>query len=173
MTSPFPLGLDSPGPRLASTLQDGSPLRLTFILGEHLTRGHARYARRDVTGDGVPETWCNLYAQDVAEALGVPLPRNTRANDLCDWLAAQSAVPGNGWETASAHVAQAMADAGGLALACWKNPTPGAPGHIAIVTPRLDPDEPVHIAQAGRVNFLRAPLQAGFGALPVVYYVHP
>ena len=82
MSHLFPLGLESPGQRLRSSESDRSPVRLMAIIAEHHHRGSARYAARDVTGDGRPESWCNVFAQDVAEAMGAPLPRNTRANEL-------------------------------------------------------------------------------------------
>lgn len=143
------------------------------IVAEHLHRGHARYSPRDVTGDGHPETWCNLLAQDVCEAMGVELPRNMRANDLHAWLGKQSFRSDQqvGWERSDAHTGMAMADQGCMALASWANPT-GGPGHIAIFVPSLG--EPgVWCAQAGRINFTRELLQRGFGAVAPDVFCHP
>lgn len=175
--NPFPLGLDSPGKRLSSTRDSRDPTRLMAIIAEHHLRGHARYTPRDVTGDGVNETWCNLFVQDVSEAMSVMVPRQMRANQLVQWLA-QDAAPFD-WECLSletqsdedaAHVAQAMADQGQLALAGWVNPA--GPGHLAVVVPSLG--EPgVWIAQAGRTNFTRAPLAQGFGGRIVTFFGHP
>ena len=178
--TPFPLGLDSPGKRLTSTRENRDPARLYAIIAEHHFRGFARYARRDVTGDGQPETFCNLFAQDVAEAMSVLLPRNTRANQIIAWLEEQAAEPSiTGWEHVDEHTAQAMADQGQLVLVGWVNPT-GGPGHIAVVVPSLaghqfgtPESDDVFIAQAGTTNFTRGLLESGFGSRAVSFFGHP
>jgi len=169
----FPLGLASPGARLGSTLQNRSATRLMAIVAEHLHRGHARYTPRDVTGDGIDETWCNLFAQDVAEAMGVQLPRNTRANDLHAWLAGPATHSAwSAWEKSDAHTGMAMAEQGCLAVAAWANPIAARSGHISVLVPSLG--EPgVWSAQAGRVLFTRELLQRGFGAVAPDIFVHP
>lgn len=176
--TPFPLGLDSPGKRLSSTRENRSGTRLMAIVAEHHLRGFARYTPRDVTGDGINETWCNLFAQDVAEAMGVMVPRQMRANQLVQWLANDAASfdweclqrDGTMSDDEAAHVAQAMADEGQLVLVGWVNPA--GPGHIAVVVPSLG--EPgLWIAQAGRTSFTRAPLAQGFGGRVVSYFGHP
>lgn len=170
--SPFPLGLDPPGARVTtSTAADRDPCRLLAIIAEHHCRGAARYRRRDVTGDGAPETWCNVFAQDVAEAMGVLLPRHARANGLVEWLASPAARE-LGWEEVpTAHVARAQADAGQLALVAWHSRGAGS-GHIAVAVPSLG--EPgLWIAQAGLVNFTRGSLASGFGSRAVSYFTHP
>lgn len=187
--TPFPLGLDSPGKRLTSTRENRDGQRLLSIVSEHLFRGSfghvvdgrpvGRYTRRDVTGDGVDETWCNVLVQDVCEAMSVNIPRRMRANELVKWLASPSAAAFD-WEVLDAsvdeafdvdHVAQRMADEGQLVVAGWVNPT-GGPGHVAIVIPSLD-ESGVWIAQAGSTNFTRGTLQAGFGGRAVHFFAHP
>ena len=166
--TPFPVGLSSPGKRLSSTRENRDAVRLMAIIAEHHLRGFARYTPRDVTGDGINETWCNLFAQDVCEAMGVMLPRNTRANDLVRWLELDSKQWD--WEAVPAHVAQRMADEGQLALVVWHNPA--GPGHIAVLVPSLgEPD--YFCAQAGRVNFTRGTVSQGFGCRVVSYFAHP
>lgn len=170
MTTIFPLGLESPGQRLRSTPQDRSPERLMAIIAEHHHRGVARYQSRDVTGDSSPETFCNLFAQDVAEAMGAPLPRRMLANATVAWLDAESIRDASEWCAVDAHAAQGAADAGEVALAGWVNPS--GPGHLAVLVPSLG-DAGTWIAQAGRHNFTRAPLLSGFGTLPVRFWIHP
>lgn len=166
--TPFPLGLASPGKRLSSTRENRDATRLMAIVAEHHLRGHARYTPRDVTGDGINDTWCNLFAQDVCEAMSVMLPRNMRANDLVRWLELES--KSWDWEAVPAHVAQRMADEGQLALVVWSNPA--GPGHIAVMVPSLG--EPDHFcAQAGRINFTRGTVTQGFGGRVVGYFAHP
>lgn len=169
--TPFPLGLDSPGKRLTSTPQNRDAERLMAIVAEHHHRGHARYTPRDVSGDGLADTFCNLFAQDVAEAMGVLLPRNMRANDLVRWLSSSVDARELGWEPVDEHTAQRMADEGQLALAGWYNRN-GDRGHLAVLVPALG--EPgTWCAQAGKSNFTRAPLISGFGSLPVSFWAHP
>lgn len=166
--TPFSLGLDSPGKRLTSTRENRDPVRLMAIIAEHLFRGFARYAPRDVTGDGLNETWCNVLAQDVCEAMGVTLPRNMRANDLVRWLELESKQWD--WEAVPAHVAQRMADEGQLALAVWHNPS--GSGHVTVMIPSLgEPD--YFCAQAGRTNFTRGTISQAFGSRVVSYFAHP
>lgn len=175
MISPFPLGLDSPGPRLTSNAQNRSASRLLAMAGEHLYRGHARYAPHDVTGDGKPETFCNVFAQDMAEAMGVLLPRNMRANELRAWLLGagvkNSWALGTLWERSDAHAGMAMAEQGCFAVASWANPT-GGPGHIAVLMPSLG-EAGVWAAQAGAVCFVRELLQRGFGQIAPDIFCHP
>lgn len=167
--TPFLLGLDPPGRRLTSTVLDRSPERLMAIVAEHAQRGAARYTPRDVTGDDKAETWCNLWAQDIAEAMGVLLPRYMRANQLFLWLQQESAP--HGWEAVSAHAAQAQADVGQLAVGCWFSRN-GGPGHICTLVPSLG--EPgTWTAQAGSSNFTRQPVESGFGTRPVSFFSHP
>ena len=166
----FPLGLDSPGLRLGSTLQDRSPARLMAVIAEHHHRGVERYRPRDV--DGIPgnETWCNVFAQDIAEAMGVVLPRYLRANELVLWLSSQSALH-EGWEQVTGHVAQRMADEGQLAVGAWFNRN-GGPGHICVLVPSLG-DPGCWSAQAGAANFTRGLVSSGFGYREVSFFGHP
>lgn len=168
--TPFVLGLNSPGPRLGSTVRNRSAPRLMAVIAEHHHRGVERYRPRDV--DGLPgnETWCNLFAQDVAEVMACVLPRYMRANELVLWLASQPAQY-EGWEQVTGHVAQRMADEGQLALAGWYNRN-GGPGHIAVMAPALG--EPgLWCAQAGVSNFTRNLVTSGFGSRDVTFFGHP
>jgi hypothetical protein len=169
--TPFPLGLDSPGKRLTSTPQNRSPARLASIVAEHHFRGHARYTPRDVSGDGLADTFCNLFAQDICEAMSVVLPRNMRANDLVRWLSSAAEARELGWEPVEEHTAQRMADEGQLAVAAWYNRN-GATGHIAVLVPSLG-EAGTWCAQAGKSNFTRSTVASGFGAVPVSYFAHP
>lgn len=167
----FPLGLESPGPRLCSTPQDRSPVRLMAIIAEHHHRGVARYQSRDVTGDGHAETFCNIFAQDVSEAMGAPLPRRMLANATVAWLDAEATRDASEWLRVDAWEAQRSADKGELAIAGWVNPA-GGPGHLAVGVPSLG-EAGWWVAQAGRTNFTRAPVASGFGVYPVSWFIHP
>lgn len=178
--TPFPLGLDSPGKRLTSTRENRDPSRLLAIIAEHHFRGShghiwkdgnpvGRYTPYDVDGKPGDETWCNLFAQDVSEAMSVMIPRYTRANELVAWLGTPTAAT-FAWETVPAHVAQRMADEGQLALVGWVNPS--GPGHIAVLVPSLG-EAGTFIAQAGGVRFTRGTVAQGFGGRAVTYFAHP
>ncbi len=142
---------------------------LELIVDQHQVETAPRYQRRDVTGDGVPETFCNVFARDCCRALGVPLPEGMRANQLVDWLTGEGRT--KGWEQVSAHVARAMADEGQVVLPAWFNRNGGS-GHIAIVLPTHG-EAGLHIAQAGRTNFARCRLEQGFGDLQPTLFAHP
>jgi hypothetical protein len=166
--TPFLVGLGSPGKRLASTRENRSPERLLSIIAEHHFRGHTRYTPRDVTGDGIADTWCNLFAQDVCEAMSVMLPRHMRANELAAWLTTKAHE--FDWEGVTPHIAQRMADEGQLAVACWTNPD--GPGHIVVLVPSLgEPGE--WCAQAGGSRFTRGTIAQAFGSKSVLFFGHP
>ncbi len=124
----------------------------------------AKYVRRDVTGDGIPESFCNIFIQDVADELAVPLPRKL-ANDLVLWL---DSTDGQnlGWRRCDAVEARDAASAGAFTLATYRSSR--GHGHIAVCIPSDGPD--LQIAQAGSINFLRAGIAHGFGSLPVRYF---
>jgi hypothetical protein len=168
--TPFPLGFDPPGARIhTSTPATRSPELLMAVLAEHQFRGFGRYARRDVDGDGHDDTFCNLHTADVAEAMGVVLPRGKRANELALWLASGGAA--HGWEKVTEHVARAMADEGQLVVASWFNPH-GNPGHICPLEPTLG--EPgLWVSNVGGSNFLRGTLAQAFGGRAVDLFAHP
>lgn len=168
--TPFPLGFDPPGARrYVSTLQTRSAELLADVLCETFLRGHHRYAKRDITGDGKPETFCNVFACDVAEAMSVVLPRGQLANQLCVWL--QSSVARElGWELVGPHVAQRMADEGQLAFATWFNLN--GPGHIAPLQPSMG-QPGAWLSNVGNENFLRGRVGSAFGLRPVTYFAHP
>ena len=167
--TPFPLGFDPPGARWqTSSPSNRSPQLLLQILAEHQVRGFGRYERRDVTGDGKAETFCNVHACDVAEAMGVVLPRK-RANELALWL--PSLGRDFGWEKATEHAARAAADEGMLALAVWFNPT-GGPGHIAPLEPSLGVPG-LWVSNVGAFNAIRCSLGRAFGSAAVDLFVHP
>lgn len=154
---------------LQGTVAQRSPSLLEAIVAQHQVETAPRYQRRDVTGDGIPETFCNVFARDVCRALGAPLPEGMRANDLVAWLSG-SIVCGTGWEPVTAHIAKAMANEGQVVLAGWFNRNGGS-GHIAVVLPSSGPT--LEIAQAGRTNFARGPIARGFGDLTPSLFAHP
>lgn len=154
---------------ISSTPQDRSAARLILIVAEERVESNPLYVRRDVTGDGVPETWCNLFVHVVAQRMGCPLPPGLRANQQVAWLSGPDGRAA-GWEQVPEHVAQRMADEGQLVVAGWFNRNGGS-GHIGVVMPGLG-DAGTHLAQAGRSNFTRGSLAQGFGDLQPTFFAH-
>lgn len=154
---------------LQSTPATRSPEQLRAVIGQFEV--HApRYQKRDVTGDGKPETFCNFFTRDVSRAMHAPLPEGYRANEMFIWLSGLEAQA-QGWKPATEQGAQAAADAGWFAVAVWKNPT-GAPGHITPLIPS-DGQAGTWVANVGASNFARGLLVRAFGALKPSFFVHP
>jgi murein DD-endopeptidase MepM/ murein hydrolase activator NlpD len=139
------------------------------------------YLPRDITGDGVKETFCNWFAADVLDQLGVPIPRyggsagsytkphpiygtNTpnkpfSAAGLLNFMNAG----GNGsWEKISAAEAVSSANNGQVVLA-------SSVGHVAVVIPGSSGSN-VRIAQAGATNGKNMGVSQGFGSESPVYF---
>lgn len=127
--------------------------------------GATRYKARDITGDGIPETFCNIWSADVSSVLqpASPLPRGLRANELYTWL-------GDNWLEVTANEAQAHANDGTLCFAVYKNLS--GPGHIAPVCPDCG-DAGIWVSHVGRTNLVRCTVGQAFGDLPVRFYVSP
>jgi len=160
---------NGPAP-IQSFVSNRSPERLRDVIAQFSLVTAPRYQKRDVTGDGVDETFCNFAARDISEAMNAPLPQGYRANDLEPWLGSKLGAAA-GWERVDEHTAQLVANEGKLALAIWRNPT-GRSGHIAVLVP--DGGEPgTWIAQAGASNFERGKLSRGFGNLQPLFFAHP
>jgi monofunctional biosynthetic peptidoglycan transglycosylase len=122
---------------------------------------------------GRGETYCNIFAWDAGEALGVPLPHwvdadgsptspgrgvETSANDLVAWLEAYG--PRFGWRPAGMEEATAAARRGRPAVAGWINP--GGDGHIAVLRPTPEWDDMPIVAQAGALNSRAMRLDSAF-----------
>ena len=145
-----------------------NPELLTAVVAQFQVETAERYRLRDVTGDGVSESWCNLFAADVCDALGAPIPHRMLANQLHDWLLGPDG-DALGWKPCTLIAAQAFVSAGCPVLASWRN-IDGRPGHIAVLVPSPKPG--LHCAQAGRSNHSCRPLVWGFGKLPFKLFHH-
>lgn len=130
----------------------------------------SRYVKRDVTGDGIDETFCNFFVRESLRAQGVEIPRG-RCNDLIAFFQSSSA-----WDLVRPWAAQALAQVGHPVVVLWVNPEPKRSGHIARLKPRrsFDESDGWFIAQAGLSNFTHDKLSRGFGALkPLHFFAHP
>lgn len=131
--------------------------------------------------DGNPatyDTYCNLFASDVAQKYGAPLPiyvtdgngtvtKWLGATMMKQWLDGQLDVPGqytqgpeNGWVKVDAATAASAANNGQLAVVAGH-------GHMAVVRadnpPNVTNPGDVIIAQAGENNFNHGRVQDGWG----------
>jgi hypothetical protein len=139
----------------------------------HDVESNTRYKPRDITGDNVPETFCNIYVSDFMRTLGVPLPHvingagdpvppGTRgskallANDTAAWLSTHGSR--FGWKKSDEAGAQAAANAGTPALVI-------APGkkHIAVIRPGTITENGAAITQAGKHLLQDSHVANGFG----------
>lgn len=144
-----------------------TPEALERVVAELDPAGNPKYSKRDVTGDGIDETFCNIFLFDALEKLGVAVPR-MRANDFIDWLHGQPARA-DGWEYCTASTAALRAALGFPTVPCVKGLHHG---HVALcMPPRVSPG--LFIAQAGNTNFAHRSLRSGFGDLQPEFWTHP
>lgn len=146
-----------------------SPEKLLEVIKTLDPEHNPKYQRRDVTGDGIPETFCNVLARDFCDGVQAYIPAML-ANDLFDWLKRDSASEHRDgrWSEETPEEAMAAANLGRPVLAIAKIP---GHGHVAIVVPKPGASTP-HIAQAGATNFIDKPVVWGFGYLRPSYFVH-
>lgn len=123
------------------------------------------YHRRDLTGDGIPETMCNWFARDFCADMSCPIP-NAKAGDQIKWLGSTLGHL-DGWRKAGRIDAAAAAARGEVVLVTWLNPNEKQSSHIAVMV-----DGDGNIAQAGRTNFNKGTIVKGFGDLPVCFFIH-
>lgn len=146
--------------------------------------GNSRYARQS---DG--RTFCNIFVMDFCKKLGVPLPEYLdwnmdgriddylNANEAFQWLKGTYARKGVqtgpelGWKIVSDNKAAQLASQGKVVVAGWQNPKASEPGHLAIIRPESTKGN-IQIAQAGWTNFEKGPIEKGFGARTITYFVY-
>lgn len=125
--------------------------------------GNPELQRRDVTGDGIPETFCNIFVRLVLAVLGLVIPAML-CNDLIKWFAEEGEA--EGWVKVSAAEAALRAELGYPTVGVWRNKS-GGHGHIVLVVPAIG-GTGMHTAQAGAKNWANAPIE-GAGLLSAAY----
>lgn len=155
--------------------------------------GHPYYKARDITNDGVKETFCNWFFGDVMDQLGISIPRYGpdagsypephpvygydtpfkpfSAEALYKYFVNQDDSSSGKWkqvgsETANDSTAQkeAVTIASQDKVVVASYPgKPGRQGHIAIIRPDSTPTN-VRTAQAGRISGNNIALTDGFGS---------
>ncbi|HEX8701838.1 MAG TPA: peptidoglycan-binding domain-containing protein [Myxococcaceae bacterium] len=153
------------------------------VINQFAVGHNGRYTPRDSSGDGIRDTFCNIFVWDVTGAMGAEIPhwvdtngnrvgvgqgRELSANGTVDWLHQH----GNrhGYRKVSAEEAQRLANQGHPAVVVWKNP--GGIGHVAVVRPGQVTSQGPAIAQAGGRNFNQGHVKDSFQNAPVEYWVN-
>lgn len=156
--------------------------------------------RRDVTGDGIPETFCNVFVRLALALLGIIIPP-LLVNDLAEWFEGPKAKA-DGWVNVKTMAeAEQLVEKGRPVVAVFKAAStscepcggtgqvaagacPGCSGtgkvyhhgHIALGVPQPIPPSKVlgmRIAQAGARNFSNGAFTDGFGRRTVRIFTHP
>jgi len=175
------------GVQLADVL-DSMHVESHWIAGRHVNWRTGEPDARPVPLTG-HHSHCSAFVAAVATRLGIDIlrpPEHTQlllANAQCHWLANQGRAAG--WQPVAAPLeAQTLANRGMLVVACYVDPNPVLPGHIAIVRPealsrrRVESEGP-QVTQAGIENFRSTSLAEGFrhhprawGRRAVRFYAH-
>ncbi|WP_164012330.1 peptidoglycan-binding protein [Pyxidicoccus trucidator] len=153
------------------------------VINQFGVGSNPRYTPRDSSGDGVRDTFCNIFLWDVTRAMGAEIPhwvdtngnsvapgkgREMNANSTVDWMHKHGER--NGWRKATPEEAQKMANAGHPSVALWKNPR--GIGHVAVVRPGEVTSQGPSSAQAGGKNFNNKHIKDGFGGAQPEYWVN-
>lgn len=124
-----------------------------------------KFQKRDLTGDGKPESFCNQFVEAACEALGLPFSKGLLAREQIAWLAGDQGKD-RGWYECDKAAADTNAILGHPVIVGWTNPDPKVSSHVAMLR------SAGRICQAGARNYNDTPLVNGFGARPVRYFVH-
>jgi WXG100 family type VII secretion target len=151
--------------------------QLNQLLDSYKVESNPRYEKFRDGNPATNDTYCNLFAADVAKRLGAPLPLYVTdgngnitkwlgATDMKRWLDGTLNAPGqytqgpqNGWTKVSAADAVNAANNGGLVVTAGH-------GHMAVVRSGGNPAAGagnVPIAQAGANNFSSGTVKNGWG----------
>jgi outer membrane biosynthesis protein TonB len=119
----------------------------------------SKYQPKDITGDGVKETFCNWFVMDVAKQLGHPnaIPSNGQFRPANDWgkgvpkpIAANQMRPyfqkSSDWKLVTPSEAAKLANDGGLVVGSYQSNR--GHGHVAVVVPGSTGSN-IRVAQAG------------------------
>jgi hypothetical protein len=132
------------------------------------------FQRRDITGDGIDETFCNQALEAWLTKLGLWLPPGLLARQQLAWLGSPEARA-LGWYECTLEKAAELAELGQPVVAGWVNPDPKRPSHVGLVAPRIG-GTGTYLAQAGAANFSNRPIEKGFGVEKLKttkFHTHP
>lgn len=154
------------------------PEKLRAVIKELDVAKNERYAKVWNEKRKRWDTWCNIFVTDVTDAMGVAPTHwmskdgspskiggevEMNANRLVRWLAEHGET--YGWSEQDRLSAFDAAARGHLVLVVYDSGSDKSSGHVAVLLPEGT------IAQAGARNFVGETIAAGFGALPIKFYV--
>lgn len=175
-------GAASPAPAPAPVVPPSgnarmNPSQLSKLINDLNVESNPRYVKFRDGNPNTYDTYCNLYAHDVAKAYGAQLPlfvTDGRGN-VTKWLGAYAMQswldgtldypgqytqgPANGWSSVDHHTATSYAKQGYLVVVAGH-------GHMAVVRPETSTGVAagdVLISQAGERNFSSGALKNGWG----------
>ncbi len=143
-----------------------SPANLKRAIDSLKLETNPKYKKRDITGDGRDETFCNQAVEALCALLEVPFPKGFLAREQIAWLTSAESRS-NGWYEVTAEKADELAELGRPVIIGWTNPDPKKSSHVALMRAAK------RIAQAGAANFSDGPISWGFGARIVRMFAHP
>lgn len=159
---------------ITSSQANRSAKNYDSVIDQFDVANNPRYAQRDSNGDGVTDTFCNIFVSDVTRAMGAEIPhwwqgRELNANATCDWLQNEGAK--FGWKKVSEQQAQDLANQGKPVVVTLKNG--GGIGHVGMVRPGENSNGPA-LAQSGATNVNKAHVRDNntFGNSDAIYYAH-
>lgn len=125
-----------------------------------------RYQKRDVTGDGIAETWCNYFINDCCVALGIKVFDTKPWPKLANQMVEDMQREPHRWQELDPDEAQAEANRGALVIAGASNPK--GSGHVALIIPgalvwsKSFKDDAPNCANVGTSNFYGRPVSYAF-----------
>jgi hypothetical protein len=179
----------------AFVIDTGSPTDTSKVLDAifKVNAGHPYYRKRDITADGVAETFCNFFVADVLDRLGIKVPRLDAsagaypephpiykfdtpfkpfaAEELFKTFERENASATGKWKLVSSATAdKASAQSAAISIAQGDKVVvasfPGIPGSRQGHIAIVRPDSSgtsVRIAQAGSISSNNIALSDGFG----------
>lgn len=115
-------------------------------------------------------TWCNKFLYLVLRKLGITIPWSTYGTQV-DSMIQYFQSGADGWTQVPDANAALLATLGGaVAIVTYYNPS--GSGHGALILPIDDGSGTVYTAQAGAFNRNQTTINAGFGSLPVQFFIH-
>lgn len=145
-----------------------SPEAVAKAVAEIDPENNPHLQKRDITGDGIDETFCNWFVAMVTMLLGCAVPK-ILARLQIEWLRAGN----NGWYHVTDVQAVEAANRGEPVVVGWMNPDPKRSSHVALVRATPKGKVGIFISQAGRKNFNLIELERGFGELqPLEFFAH-
>ena len=130
-------------------------------LAELQVETNPAWQRRDVTGDGRPDTFCNQAVEASLERQGVPIPKGLLANEQADYFVSEKGRL-DGWMEMTDHATvERLAREGFIVVGFLKA---AGHGHVVRIVPSADGSPGLYTWQAGRTNHKNKPISYSWSA---------